>query len=228
MSKALKPRALEEEENLASINAWKHRLLTYLRQEKKYAEFLEEDFSWEKHTVENRGLEGVDAETRAAALDTMLATIATYASSYLTSQICNTCTCLNDIWQLVRKYYNIKPSESNFLKLLSMSPEPGERHEKFYHRILSHVTDNLLSQDSPLLHDGVKPTADEEISPSLERMVVMLWMEKIHVDLPALVQKTFAYDLQRLSLKDLQPQICDAIDGFLLEINNDDMAACSL
>jgi hypothetical protein len=39
-------------------------------------------------------------------------------------------------------------------------------------------------------------------------------MELIHPKLPIFVQRTFAYDLQRMTLKDLQPQIVDALDGF--------------
>ena len=46
-------------------------------------------------------------------------------------------------------------------------------------------------------------------------------MELIHPDIPELVQRTFAYDLQRSTLKDLQPQIADAIGGFLREINQE-------
>ena len=49
------------------------------------------------------------------------------------------------------------------------------------------------------------------------------WMELIHPGLPALVKRTFAFDLQRMPLKDLQPQICDAIDGFLKELKHEDV-----
>ena len=50
-------------------------------------------------------------------------------------------------------------------------------------------------------------------------------MELIHPSLPALVQRTFAYDLQRMTLKDLQPQITDALDGFLEELRQNEVEA---
>ena len=45
-------------------------------------------------------------------------------------------------------------------------------------------------------------------------------MELLHPKLPKLVQKTYAYDLQRATLKDLQDQISDNADSLLEEIRN--------
>ena len=56
-------------------------------------------------------------------------------------------------------------------------------------------------------------------------MAVLRWMELLHPSLPALVQRTFAYDLQRRTLKDLQPQIADALDEFLEELRHDEIKA---
>jgi hypothetical protein len=43
--------------------------------------------------------------------------------------------------------------------------------------------------------------------------------------LPQLVARTFAYDLQRMTLKDIQPQIVNGLDGFLEELRQDDIHA---
>ena len=101
--------------------------------------------------------------------------------------------------------------------------EENERPERLYQRLIAHLQDNLLTSDSTLLHDGAKPTQNEDLSPTTERLAVLHWMELIHPGLPALVQRTFAHDLQKMTLKDLQPQICDAIDSFLEELKNDDI-----
>ena len=220
MTKAPKPWKLTEDETLASINSWQNAVLYYLQQDKNNSEFLKKDAKWTKDSVLNRGLTGDEKEQRMINLNNMLGFIAQHCASFLTSQITKTLTNLNSIWQLIKKYHEIRQTETQFMKLGSLKLEPGERYEKFYHRILSHVQDNLLTTDSPLQHDGAKVTTDEELSPTLERWVVLLWMQLIHVDLPALVQRTFAYDLQRMTLKDLQPQICDAIDSLLDELNN--------
>ena len=103
------------------------------------------------------------------------------------------------------------------MKFSSIVWDNGERPERLYQRILAHLQGNLLRKDSKLKHDGTTPTHGEDISTTVERLAVLRWMELIHPSLPALVQRTFAYDLQRMTLKDLQPQITDALDGFLEE-----------
>ena len=223
MAKAPKPVNLTEDETLGSIKGWIHSIMYYLKQDKKFDEFLKKGVTWKKDSVKDRGLTGENADERADSLDNMLGFIAAYAPGYLTNQITKSCTDLNSIWQLIRKYYNIKQSETQFMKLANIRLEANERYEKFYHRILAHVQDNLLTTDSPLQYDGEKVDKDEVMGPTLERWVVLLWMQLIHEELPALVQRTFAYDLQRRTLKDLQPQICDAIDGFLEELGNNDL-----
>ena len=37
------------------------------------------------------------------------------------------------------------------------------------------------------------------MSPTVKRIAVLRWIELIHPNLPALVQRTFAYDLQRMT-----------------------------
>ena len=65
-------------------------------------------------------------------------------------------------------------SEVHFLKLYDIKREPNERYyETLYHRIVAHMEDNLLTVESGMTHDG-NPTADEEISPTVERIAVYL------------------------------------------------------
>ena len=91
-----------------------------------------------------------------------------------------------------------------------------------YQRILDHLQDNLLQKDSKLNHDGEISTTNEEINPTVERLAVLRWIELIHPKIPTLVQRTFAYDLQHATLKDLQPPIADALDGFMDEIQEEE------
>ena len=81
--------------------------------------------------------------------------------------------------------------------------EEDERSERLYQRLIAHLKDNLLTTDYSLTYDGAKVTKNKDISPTVEHLV-QHWMELIHPVLPALVQCTFAFDLQKRSLKDLQ------------------------
>ena len=49
---------------------------------------------------------------------------------------------------------------------------------------------------------------------------VYIWLILIDQRLPAYVARVYSHDLQKKSLKDLQPQICDSMDSLLAEINS--------
>jgi hypothetical protein len=53
------------------------------------------------------------------------------------------------------------------------------------------------------------------MSPTLERMIVLRWLVLLDTRLPNLVQRYFSHELRTRTLKDLQPQICDALDDLL-------------
>ena len=76
--------------------------------------------------------------------------------------------------------------------------------------------------NSKLKHNGNTPGKADEMSHTGARLAVLRKMDLIHPKIPALVQRTFAYDLQRATLKDLQPQICDSLDSFLEDITEED------
>ena len=127
-------------------------------------------------------------------------------------------TSLAWIWARFRKHYSFTASEVNFLKLSDIKRENGERYETFYQRIIAHLEDNLLTVASGLTFDGVKPTVDEELSPTAERLGVYLWLTKIDERLPAFVGRIYAHDLQTKSLKDIQPQLAASMDSLLTDL----------
>ena len=231
MAKAPKPWKLTEEESFASFTNWQGNITFVLQQEATFLPYLQPDVKWEKSDVENRGLqsdaEGVtdalSAAQKAAHLNQMLGLIAQWVPHFLTNDIVKRSTSLADVWNSIRKYYGFQQSETNFMKFSELSWEEGERPERLYQRVLAHLQDNLLTSGCRLKHDGVAVTSDEVISPTVERLAVLRWMELIHPSLPSLVARTFAYDLQRMTLKDLQPQIVDALDGFLSELKTQDV-----
>lgn len=230
MSKAPKQWKLTEEESFSSFTSWQHNLIYTLARDKEFAPFLKQDVVWQKYSANNptRGFsddtEGAKTTgiQKAANLSQMLGLISQWVPHYLATDITKNCTSMDSIWQSIRKYYGFQQSETQFMKFSSITWEEGERPERLYQRILAHLQDNLLQKDSKLKHDGAIVTVDEDMSPTVERLAVLRWMELLHPNLPSLVQRTFAYDLQRMTLKDMQPQIVDALDGFLEELRNNE------
>ena len=227
MSRPAKPWALSENENSSSFNSWKNNIIANLKFQEAYKGFVKEDtvVSWQKLTSENpkRGFTDENALTTAGRLNEMLCYIASYAPSFLSTNIQMDSTSLDSVWEIIKVYYRIdQSSEVQFMKILLIVREPGERPQRLYQRILSHLQDNLLQKNSKLKHNGETPQKAEVMSPTVERLAVLRWMELIHPRIPEMVQRTFAYDLQRATLKDLQPQISDALDGFLKEISDEE------
>ena len=69
------------------------------------------------------------------------------------------------------------------------------------------------------MFDGQAVTVNEEMSPTVERLAVFLWLKLIDKRLPLYVSRVYSHDLQTKSVKDLQPEICENLDSLLLEIS---------
>ena len=218
-----KPWQLTEVETINSLANWKSTILYNLSLNNEFAQFLEA--TWSKKSVANYGLaaktEGTVTKSpaqRAIILERMLGLVAQFVPSLLRSEIIKKSTSLAWIWARLRKHYSFTASEVNFLKLSDIKRENGERYETFYQRIIAHLEDNLLTVSSGLTFDGVKPTVDEELSPTAERLGVYLWLTKIDERLPAFVGRIYAHDLQTKSLKDIQPQLAASMDSLLTDL----------
>ena len=149
-------------------------------------------------------------------LKRMLGLIEQFSPSLLQNEILKKSTSLAWIWQRIRKHFSFNQAEVNFLKLVNIQKVDNEKYETFFQRIVAHLEDNLLTVSSGSLHDGVAVEADEEMSPTTERLAVYLWLTSIDKRLPS---RIYAHDLQSKTLKDLQPQIAEAMDSLLTEIN---------
>ena len=68
-----------------------------------------------------------------------------------------------------------------------------------------------------ITHDGAAITADEDISPSCDRLLMYLSLLLIDARLAylAYVSLVYAHDLMSKSLKDIQLQICHSMDSLL-------------
>ena len=214
-TKGPKPWKLTEEETLSSFTSWQQNILYTLNQDTCNQPFLKPegpantDATWEKLTsanpnrgfVDNGGDDGTKKAQKVINLHMMLGYLSQFVPHYLASDIKNSSTSMDSIWHMIRSYYGFQQSEVQFMKFSSITWEgrEQERPERLYRRILAHLQDNLLLKGSKLKHNETIPTKNEEISPTVERLAVLRWMELIHPKLPALVARTFAYDLQRMT-----------------------------
>ena len=82
----------------------------------------------------------------------------------------------------------------------------------------AHLEDNLLTAASSVIRDGAPVTDDEEMTPTVERLAVYLWLYLIDARFPAYVARVYAQPLQSHSLKYIQPIIAQNMHS-LQEIN---------
>ena len=213
---------LNENETITSFANWQSNIVYHLSLNNEFAPFIEPNATWVKSSTPKNTVEEAQRKTatqKNIILERMLGLISQFAPSLLRSDIIKRSTSLPWIWKRIRKHYSFCQSEVNFLKISSIKRQDGERYETLFQRIIAHLEDNLLTVDSGLLHDGEPVEQNEEMSPTTERLAVYLWLSLIDERLPAYVSRIYAHDLQTKSLKDIQPQICSAMDSLLLELN---------
>ena len=64
--------------------------------------------------------------------------------------------------------------------------------------------------------------ADEELSPSLEKFIVLTWLRLLHPNLPRLVKQRYGTELRCRTLASVKPEISQALDSLLNELHTSD------
>ena len=227
-SKAPKQWTLSKTETLNSFNNWKENLVYTLSLDTNFAPFLKDDARWTKTstTDPNRGL--VDDPTDQAArktkeqkvvqLNMMLGQIANFATVISRNQIVKNSTSLGSIWSKIREHFGFHTTGSRFLDLTSIQLGMGDRSEDLYQKLLTFFDDNLLTTESTLTHHSATVTVNEEVTPSLENVIVLIWLERIHIGLPGLIKQRYGTELRNKTLASIKPEISQALPSLLDEL----------
>ena len=86
-----------------------------------------------------------------------------------------------------------------------MHLQADERPEDLYQRLVAFVEDNMLQSGSVILHHGDVVDVDEEMSPSLENMVVLTWLQLNNPALPKLIKQRYGTELRSRALASIKP-----------------------
>ena len=166
-----------------------------------------------------RDWHGENKEEKCTTLNLMWGQIQSYATVTSWNQIIKGSKSLNDIWGKIRQHYGFHTTRSPFLDLSTIRQQPGEQAEDLYQCLVSFAEDNLLVKDNTLTHHSQAVTNDEEISPSLENGIVLLWLERLHVGLPSLVTQRYGAELRNKTLASIKPEISQALSSLLEELS---------
>ena len=234
-SRAPKQWKLTTRETSNSYTIWKENLIYTLSLDPAFQPFLDDNVTWRTSTDPTpcRGFTDTPAtetrpvvtkESKVATLNLMLGQIANFATVISRNQIVKNSTSLHDIWDKIRQHYGFNNTGSRFLDLVNIKLEADERHEDLYQRLVSFFDDNLLTTEGRIIHHSSVVQRDEEISPTLENVVVLMWLQRIHVGLPNLVKQRYGAELRNKTLATIKPEISQALTSLLEELSSSEDA----
>ena len=70
-----------------------------------------------------------------------------------------------------------------------------QRTEDLHQRIMAFIEDDLLKANGGRAHSEEAITEDEELTPTLENIIVLTWLRFIHNDLPKLVKQRYGNEI---------------------------------
>ena len=162
------------------------------------------------------------AAQKSAHLELMLGQIANYATVISRNTIVEGSFSLNHIWSKIREHYGFQSTGSRFIDLTQIRIQSDEKPEDLYQRLVSFFDDNLVTIEGEggLLHHGSVVDVDENITPSIEDVIVLLWLERIHPGLPGLVKQRYGAELRNKTLTSIKPEISQAMGALLNELQS--------
>ena len=148
----------------------------------------------------------------------MLSQVANFCPVIPRNSIAKNATSINSIWQSIRAHYGFQSTGSHFLDFSNIKLEADEIPEDLYQRLMSFIEDSFLFANGNITHHGDVIAVDEEMTPTLENMIVLTWLSLVHRDLPSLVKQRCGTDLRSRTLASLKLEISQALDSLLAEI----------
>ncbi len=233
--RAPKQWCLSKTETITSFENWRQNLIYSLSLDANFSPYLAEGAIWNKKTKAQplRGFtndgEDVPAARRLTAqqkvnfLELMLGQIANYCPIISRNTLVKNSTSLEFIWQTIRQHFGFQVTGAHLIDFADIRLEPEERPEDLFQRLMAFVEDSLLKVNS-LHHHGDQLTEDEELTPTLENLIVLTWLRLIHPSLPRLVKQRYGTELRSRTLASIKPEISQALDSLLDEIRSSDDA----
>ena len=208
---------------------WKSTLLEELRKNNDFTTHLALGATWGLAKEVHRGFKGDDAQAEAKSVEALLTKIASFAPRCLVRSINKRTTCLEDIWSLVRDWAGIQNTGSKHLDYFrikkSWIDNGNETKQEFFYRLKDSMEDTLVTSEDRISENGALIAVDEELTPCLNSIVVMDWIEAIGgAPLVEHVYRSYAKDLESNTLGSLQTRISKNMEALLVEMQEFEQA----
>ena len=222
-----KQRALTETETETSFNCWREAMIFHISLDVKTARFTSSGNlnTWTGGV--NRGFTNdaaavaedikMTAQAKAALLNIILGSVASYSPVISWAYITHEATSLEDIWSRLRAYYGFRRTGSKITEMMDIRLQPGESREALWERLYSFMESNLLVQNGSVKHEGEAVLLNEAFTPTILNMMVVIWLNIQHSNLPSMVRQQFATHLRDNTIYSIRSEISDAIPNLLAE-----------
>ena len=225
-----KQRILNEQDKRGSLEAWCESLIFHISNDNRFERYLTDLKNWQPVSsgIDHRGFTSdadevngskYTAEKKAINLKVLLGFISIHAPVISSTFVKEEACCIEQIFERLRIYYDCRKSGSKIMEMFDFKCGAMESREALWERVYSFMEDSLLSKASGIKHCNVKVENDERLTPTLQNITIMLWLNAIHRELPALVKQKFAITLREETLYSIRTEISDAIPILLQEIN---------
>lgn len=232
MSRAPKQWILGKKASISDFEAWKNNLVYTISLDPNFAPYLLEGSSWLKYNKATplRGLVGDDAgspnaktgEQKLTHLEQMLGQVANYCPVISRNALIKNSTSIKSVWNIIRTHYGFQKCGGQILNLSDITMVSDDSYEDLYQKLNSFIDDNLLKSDDTLKHHEENINEDEEVSPTLENLLTVLWLQLIHPKLPKLVLQKYGTDLKKNTLASIRIEISSSLTSLLAELESMD------
>ena len=211
------PRKLTDSEDIDSFDDWWFQVECYYSRDENFREFFSPDSSWQSKSTTNRGLSSAQ---KALHLNCLLRAIATYSCGpYIKSNITDKATSLTEVKNEFLKYLQIDVNDYTAMSWFEIQRKPTERPLVFYYRLRYHVTKHLVKRNT--LINGTALSADEKVSPTLDRFIVLEWLNRLDARLVNFIKEKFSTELSAGSnvLVSMVETLAKNIDSYITTLN---------
>ena len=212
------PRKLTESEDIDSFDDWWFQLECYYGKDENFREFINTpEFTWKPKSAQYRGL---GSEQRARNLSNLLRAIATHTvGPYIKTNITDKATSIAEVKEEFLKFLQIEVNDLTAMTWFEIRRKKTERSLVFYHRLRYHMMKHLVKKN--VMIDGTALLSDEQLSPSLERLIVMEWLQRMDSRLIKFVQEKFSTELNSGSnvLITMVETLSKNIDSYIAILN---------
>ena len=218
LSRAPKQWCLLKNESINTFKNWKQNLVYTL----SLAQFVSVGTKWLKKTKARppRGFTNdgktipqasrLTAQQKVNYVELMLGQIAIFCPIISRSTIVKNSTSIESVWQVIRLHFGFQITGAHFIDFNDIRLEPDERPEDLYQHLMAFVEDSLLKYNVLERHGE-----DEELSPSLEILVVLTRLRLIHTEVPKFVKQRYGTELRARTLASIKPEISQALTSLL-------------